>query len=170
MTRQEFEDICTMGELMDLCSDEGCWVCEDVYYEDSYNDAVNEELSDRARNDCWTDVRDWLSELPDGYNYYRRNYYGDWYGIDDYEFDDYNNQVEEWMDENDRWEDDEEEEVPYEDPFNAVPTEQEEISFDDLMASASDLAELARKSGATPEQVSEIEANFLESVSNLLTV
>ena len=98
MTRQDFIDnINYWSELLDFCSDEDCDVCEDIYSEDARDDCIDEELVDMARNNNWRDMYNILDSIPDGYDYYRQDNYGDWVGVDD-EFDDYKDQVLEWMD------------------------------------------------------------------------
>ena len=170
MTRREFEDdVCSFDDLIDLCSEEGCSECSDIYSYDDYNTAVNEELEDRVSYDGWIEIRDWLDSLPTGYDWYRKSEWdGSWKSLNDYDdFDRYKENVRDWMDEYGRWDDDEEE-APYEDPEDLVPVEQEAVSFEELMMSGSAVVEAARRAGATDEQVSEIEANFMESVTAFL--
>lgn len=109
MTRQDFIDnINYWSELLDFCSDEDCDVCEDIYSEDARDDCIDEELVDMARNNNWRDMYNILDSIPDGYDYYRQDNYGDWVGVDD-EFDDYKDQVLEWMDDGGYWDDEEDE-------------------------------------------------------------
>lgn len=139
MTRQEFvDDVTTWSELIDFCSDECIDFCENVYYEDSYDDCINEELEDLVREEGWRDILSWLDNLPRGYDYYIKDEYGEWSGADDYTFDRYKADVLEYMDDNDEWEDDEEE-TPYEyhDPEDDIPVEEEDISVAELFTACS---------------------------------
>ena len=114
MTRQYFIDnINYWSELLEFCSDEDCDVCEDIYSEDSRDDCIDEELVDMASYNNWRDMYNILDAIPDGYDYYRQDNYGDWVGVDD-EFDDYKDQVLEWMDDGGYW-DEEDEEEEYDD-------------------------------------------------------
>ena len=82
MTREEFLDgIYNLGRLYDFCTDNDLYeYLEDLYTEESYNQYINEDLSDNS--DSWQDVRDWLYNLPDGYDFYYKNDWGEWIGID----------------------------------------------------------------------------------------
>lgn len=142
MTRQEFiDDVTTWSELLSFCYDEDCTICEDVYSDDSKNEYYDEELVDMARNaGSWQELYDQLGDIPDGYDYYIRDYYGEFRGADDDDFDSYKEDVLEWMDDRDYWEyddddeDDEEEPVreEYADPEDVEPVEEEDVSIAEL--------------------------------------
>lgn len=114
MTRQQFiDEVNDWWELIDFCNEYECSYCEDVYSEESRDDYINEDLVDMARNaDSWSSLLDILNDITTGYDYYRRTDYDDWEGLGDYEFNDYKNDVLEWADNNEIWEDDEEEALP----------------------------------------------------------
>lgn len=137
MTRQQFiDEVNDWWELIDFCNDEGCSYCEDVYSEESRDDYINEELVDMARNaDSWASLRDNLNDIDTDYDYYRCTDYGDWEGLGDYEFRDYKEDVLEWADEQDIWEDDEEEPLPedVEDDNGTDFVADEPISIGELM-------------------------------------
>lgn len=102
MTRQEFcEQITTMSELIDFCNDNGCGICDDIYDEYSYNDYVNDEVVNWSED--WQSLRDHLSNFPDGYDYYRRDDWGEFHGIDESGLDDLISDVIDWGDDNDIW-------------------------------------------------------------------
>lgn len=112
MTRDDFVEYVTCwGDLIEFCDDFGCAYCEDVYDDEGKDDFFNEDLVEMARNaNNWQDLKSELDDIPDGYDYYiRDNYDGSWSGADDYDFDRYKDDVLEWGDNNDVWEDDEEE-------------------------------------------------------------
>lgn len=117
MTRQDFIDnINDFDELIDFCNDYECSYCDDVYSEESRDDYINEDLVDMARyTDSWYSLLNTLYNITTGYDYYRHTDYGDWEGLGDYEFNAYKNDVLEWADDQDIWEDDEEEPLPEDD-------------------------------------------------------
>ena len=145
MTRNEFiENVTTWGELVGFCYDANLEECiGDIYSEDAYNDYINETLYDYVRDNGWTDVLEYLQDLPSGYDYYL-NVDGDWDGLyyndncSGFEY--YKDAVLERMDNEDAWdEEDEEPEIINDvDPFDEVPVEQEDISVDDLFATCND--------------------------------
>lgn len=140
MTRQEFiDDVTSWSELIEFCSDEGLDCCNDVYDDESYNDEIDSELSARAHDDSWQDVRDWLRRLPDGYGYYIKDDYGGWYTADDDDFDSRKDEVIECMDDGGYWDEYDEEEEPeeYIDPEDEVPVEKEDVSFAELFTTCS---------------------------------
>lgn len=140
MTRQEFIDnVTTWSELLDFCYDEDIDFCEDVYTEDAKDDYFNDMLVDMARDaGSWRELYDRLEEIPTGYDYYIRDYYGDFEGADDDDFDSRYEDVLEYMDDNEYWGDDEEEEVEEEpapddeDPEDEEPVEEEDVSIAEL--------------------------------------
>lgn len=140
MTRQEFiDDVTSWSELIEFCSYENLDYCNDVYDNESYNDEIDSELSERAEDDSWQDVRDWLSSLPNGYDYYIKDDYGDWYAADDDDFDSRKDEVIECMDDGGYWDEYDEEEEPeeYIDPEDEVPVEKEDVSFAELFTTCS---------------------------------
>lgn len=111
MTRTEFNNnITSFYELIDFCSDEGCDICSDIVCGDVIDEIVDENLEDFARNTSWRAVRDVLNEVPDDDDYYRYEGSLEFIYIDDC-FSDYKEEVYNWADRNDVFdeEDDEEE-------------------------------------------------------------
>ena len=140
MTRQEFIDnIHYWSELIEFCSDNGCNYCEDIYDSDAWNDYVNDDVAEMARHDGWRDILGVLQEYDElsGYDYYRRNDYGEWIGLDDDDFESYKDDVCGWMDNNDYWDEEDEEAPPvsYVNPEDVTPLEAEDVSMDDLFLS-----------------------------------
>ena len=184
MTRREFEEeVDSLWKLVNWCNDEGCYVSEDIYSSESYENCIDDELSDKVNYDSWTEIRDWLDELPNGYDLYiRDDYYNNcgWRGLDDYDdFDNLFNECLEWGDENDIWDDcDEEEEIPYseedDDDDIILIEEDDDVSFDELFASCGEESrhfievnrELAAKESAEEELIfNEFLDGTLESLS-----
>lgn len=129
MTRQDFiDDITSWYELIDFCNDENCDVCSDIVDDDYKDEYVNDHLVDWARNNTWRELLSILDDIPDGYDFYRIDGYGEIEGLDNYsDFEEYKDNVLDWMDYMERWDDDEEEEVEEE----PAPIE-EVIEEDDL--------------------------------------
>lgn len=108
MTLREFdEDITLFYELKDFCEREGCSYLDEYF--DDLDAEVNSELYEWIRyNDCdWEDVRDSLSNITTGYDFYRRDGSFDYMGCDDEDFDTLKSDVREWAIENGRFDDDE---------------------------------------------------------------
>lgn len=121
MTRQEFlDEITTIWELLDWCSDNNCYIYDEIQDQDGYDEWIGDLLSDRARDWSWQDIESWLSDLPQGYEYYRYSEYDDsWTGIGDYDFADLRDEALEWGDDHDVWdnaEGEEEEDDPEPEP------------------------------------------------------
>lgn len=115
MTRQQFlDEVTTWYDLIDWCSDHRCSYCEDIYSDEARDEYIDEDLVDMARNNNWYELKDILNGLETGYDYWRRDEFGDWHGVDD-EFDEYFNDVLEWADENGEFDEEEEEPVYYDD-------------------------------------------------------
>jgi hypothetical protein len=135
MTRQEFlDDVYDFRELMDFCYDNDCGICDDIYDDESKDEYINEHLSDMADNaDDWQSLYRTLDYIPTGYDYYRLDDYDDFNGLDDDDFDDYKNDVLEWMDDNEYWdedEDDEEEYFPPEEEYSEEEDDEESCEED----------------------------------------
>lgn len=132
MTRQEFlDDVCDFSELREFCYDNDCGICDDIYDDESKDDYINEHLSDMA--DDWRSLYRILDDIPTGYDYYRLDDYGDFNGLDDDDFEDYKDEVLEWMDNNEYWdedEDDEEEYFPPEDEYSEGEDDDESCEED----------------------------------------
>lgn len=142
MTRQEFIDnVLCWSELLDFCYEEGCSVCEDVYSYEERDERIDEIVLDLIQTENWKTVLDVLQSYEEysGFDYYRLAGDEAWVGLDDNDFDVYKNEVLEYMNYNDLWEEDEdEEEMPpryYINPEDTTPLDAEEISMDDLFMS-----------------------------------
>ena len=183
MTRADFEDsVRNFGDLIDWCNDNGCDVCEDIYYSESYDDCINSQLVDWARNSDWEELKDTLNNLPYGYEYYQRDNYGDWIGLDDIDFDDFYDAALEWGDEYGIWDDDEEE-SPYDENFDEEESVEEEteddesvvemgISFEDLFSVCSDTVQRISKDNADSKAKleTEVETEFNKFMADIAVV
>jgi len=143
MTRQEFIDTdWTWWDLYEWCNDQPrCDVFENIYSQEGYDDAINEDVSDNGDN--WQNIRDWLYNLPDGYDFYRYDDWGEWHGLDDSDLDDVVTEALTWGDENDVWDDEEDGEGSDEDndPFEEELLEEEPIGIDDLLSGGVSVAQ-----------------------------
>ena len=146
MTRQEFIDsVNDFSDLIDFCNDEGCDYCEDIYYEDSFDDLINDSLSSWARELSWYELRDRLNDLPRGYTWYECS--DDWRGLDDDDFRSYKDDVLEWGDDHDIWDvpDEDDEEIDdfedggifEEDEDDDYEEPEDGCSFEELFAASS---------------------------------
>ena len=150
MTKREFEeDVTTWYELIDLCNDEACYICEDVYDGYCVNDCINSGLVDRARNCTWEELRDELNNYPTIYedDYYLDDGYGGWREADRDDFDNYKSDIFVWMDEHNRWDDDEEDEEGDDDDEEEI--EECSVSIADVMCISVDLSAPLTDAGNT---------------------
>lgn len=117
MTRNYFLDYVTdWSELIELCQDYNCDICEDIIDDDTLDEYVDSDISNR---DCgWRSLRDYLPDIPTGYDYYRCDGSFDYVGLDDGDFEDYKSRVLDWMDEDDLWDAEEGEEDEDEEGFD----------------------------------------------------
>lgn len=147
MTRDEFlEEITTWQQLRDFCEDNGCGdYLMDIYSEEDRDGYVDDCIVDWARDYTWTELYSILDNIPTGYEYYRLCEDGDWEGLTQADFDAFKDDVADWCDRNDIWdeeytEEDDEEEAPEEDeeeddsePVDEEPPiEDEDFSLDEL--------------------------------------
>lgn len=164
MTRQEFiDDVTSWWELLDFCNEEFCDYCDDIYSSDARDDEINEyDLDDWARNYTWRQLLDILSELDDGYEYYRKDEYGEWESLSDYDFDNYKDDVLRWADDNDVFEDDEEE-----DPADYGIEDDDELD-DEVVEEPMSMFELFSDCQDKYQKISEDEERTDEEFASLL--
>lgn len=152
MTRQDFiENVTEWWELLDVCRDEDCDICEDIYSDEDKDNRINDDLPYLAREYNWWTLRDILDDIPSGDGYYCEDT-TDWRELDDEDFENYKADVLHWMDDGGYWEDEEDEEEyeEYEveenppvndttptDPDDFVPIEDEDISVTELLSACS---------------------------------
>ena len=128
MTREEWID--SMEDFDDLrtwCIDNG--VFEDTMY-DIYDDyEVDDQVNDDVANcdDSWSNLRDYLNDIPTGYNWYRRDGSFDYVGLTHSDFLDLKQEVLDYLDEYGGYFDDEEEEEEDLAPFEMPEDHEEEL-------------------------------------------
>ena len=106
MTRDNFlNNVTHWPELLEFCSDTGCETCENIVDSDQLDEYIEADL--RSTDDySWRDIRDLLSGIPTGYEYYDIQYgcfQCDGMGEDD--FNRYKSDVLDWCDAEDIWDD-----------------------------------------------------------------
>lgn len=136
MTRREFlESVNDFYDLITFCNDNGCDICEDLYDDDEYDEAIENDIRDTVGDYSWRDFRDYLSDLPTGYDWYRRDGEFDYVGVD-HDFDEYKADVLRWADdEGDIWDEDDEEEEEDDEEYDDedLVFEESDISMEDMM-------------------------------------
>lgn len=155
MTRQDFRDnMWGWWELYDFCQENGCPYLDGMMDATGRDEDIEYDLGEAIKNESWQEIRDWLSSLDDSSNaeYWLKYDDGDWRALNDWNFGDYKNDVEEWMDDNCIW-DDEEEDAPYDDPDDYGKADAESVTFDVLFAASAAV----------------VSDGFLESVTDFLT-
>lgn len=171
MTRSEFlNNVTDWCELIIFCNEEGCNICEDVSSEEERDEIINDILVDWAQSYRWDRLAEKLDDIPIGYDYYRTDDYGDFVGLTDEDFDCYKDDVLDWMDERDCWEEEEEEGEEYceppTDPEDEIPVEEEAIPLEELFATCSGQLNTIRanENEREEEEASELEAFVCKTV------
>lgn len=108
MTRTEYEEnVVSFGDLIDFCYDNGMDNMDDIMSGDSLDEYIWDEIRDF--NGSWESLRDLLSDIRPGYDYYRRDGWLDYAWLDDTDFDNYKSEVAEEAEDRGFFEDEEEE-------------------------------------------------------------
>lgn len=157
MTRSYFVDYVTdWDELLELCRDYDCDICDDIIDDDQLDDYVDADIENTRRG--WRDIRDYLNDIPTGYDHYRCDGEFDYVALDnDGDFEDYKSRIFDWMDENDLWEPEEDEEYDEEDEESyddvVSPSEPEEPAVEEEDFSVNDLMSMCGAELVTIYQV-----------------
>lgn len=143
MTRDEFiENVNGWSDLIDFCYDYDCNYCEDVYDDEQKDDYFNERLAEMAENaGSWRELKYDLNDIPDDYDYYIRDEYGDWEGADDDDFDEYKDDILRWADDREVW-DEEDDDEEYEDERSCDVDDVEDDLEDEEFEDGCSLGEL----------------------------
>ena len=156
MTRQYFIDnVNDWWELKDFCNDEDCEICSDVYGDEDMDEEINDAIREYSDDYQWYELRDLLRDIPSGYNFYYRNSSFDWEGLDDNDFNSYKDDVLEWMDNGDYWDD--EDDAGYDDCEETLSAEPEDDDEEPAPAedfSVGDLMGMCSASFVTMQQES----------------
>ena len=115
MTRREFDEIGSFGELQDVCRDYGCDYMDDYMDDESMDTQICESITDALEHKVWYEVKELLDGIEFyGEGWYRRDGEWDWEYVSDDSLDDLKEEVREWMENHDCFEDDEDDD--YEEP------------------------------------------------------
>lgn len=136
MTRDEFyNDITEWWQLKDFCCDYNLTTLDCIYYEDDFDNIIDEALVSAINREMWYTIKDMLNEVSTGYDYYYVDPDDAWnhWGLNNGEdFMNYRDDVAVAMDELGLWDDDEDDEEDV-DPDDLIPVADEPIAFDDFM-------------------------------------
>ena len=113
MTREEFNDITTVEELVDTAADVGCDdVQEKIYSSDARDDILDERMADCVGDFTWREMLGVLNGWEDdgGYDWYIYDDWGDFRPLTDgdNDFENLKEDLYDFMSENECFEDDEE--------------------------------------------------------------
>lgn len=116
MTREEFiENIDYFYELRDFCNDEDIDILDDYFDGDDLDDAIYSDMNEYAAEYSWQDLRDALSNISTGYDFYRRDGVLYFDGCGQPDFDELKERVLEIMDDRESWDRDDDDEDDDED-------------------------------------------------------
>ena len=149
MTREEFEGIENLSELLDFCRNYDCDIYDEIFDDDGYHDCIDEEINNMVQHDSWEQIRDYLDELPYGYDYYRQTEFDGWEGIDEYsDFDNIKNEVRDWAEEEEIFDEEDEQEDGQEndEPCSEVAECEEEEPEPDEPFTLSELVTVCKSS------------------------
>ena len=108
MTRAEFEELDSWGDLWSFAEEIGCEdIFEDVVWGDELDDWIWEDI--RNYDGTWEGLADLLNNIPQGYNMYRKEYSLEYYSIDN-DFDCYKDDIRDYAERNEYFDEEEEEE------------------------------------------------------------
>lgn len=158
MTRDEFfEEVTDWGELLSFCYNNGYDdYVEDVYSEESRDEEIHNDLNERFYDDSWQSIMDYLDGIPCDYDYYRKDDYGDWYGLDIYDFRERRDELVEALDNNDFWDEPEDEWNEDVDPEDLIPVPEESVSIFDIISSNKDVIVTESKADSEPPSIKEL--------------
>ena len=135
MTKEQFYDeVYDFGTLRSFCWDQGYdEFVNDIMDESEYDTSVCEEIRDMTYNYGWDEVKNWLNELPSGYDYYRKDDNGEYEGLSDQYFNLIRDELEEQLDRNGFFDEDvDDDDEVFEDSVSE--DDAYEVSYDELMS------------------------------------
>lgn len=169
MTRQEFiNNIHSWGDLILFCIEAGCYECDEIYTYEDMCDNINRNLVGIAsESESWQDLLNCLESINTSYEYYLRDDWGDWVGLDERDFEEYKNSVLIWGDDDDYWDNQHPDEEEYDEDEEEFVADNDVVletffaqSSDDLKKIMSDIEENKRKA----------DADFADAIEELLFV
>lgn len=123
MTRLEFEEIESFYDLISICYDVNPDICSDIYDHDDMEEfefcRIREAINDGiiSNLDSLKDEAEWCRDNLPCSDYCMRDDYGDWYEVDDGDdcFEEHKSLLRDFMEVNNLFDDEEEEEYENED-------------------------------------------------------
>lgn len=129
MTRREFiETIEDFYDLKSFCDQGGISICDNVIDSEYYDEIIMDTIRDRGRFDTWQQAYHFLSGLPDDFDHYIEDDYGDFDGATYQDFEDYKQLVLDYVDTHEGWDSEETEVV------RNTESEDPEISDEEFFA------------------------------------
>ena len=117
MTRQEYSaDVQTWSELVEIAGEHGYDFSGELVSSDRICDDIKERADNIGWGDDWESFASWVSDIPQGYDFYSYNdSYDEYSGLSDADFDTNKSELFDWLDENGLFDEDEEDELEPED-------------------------------------------------------
>lgn len=159
MTREDYiNNVNDWSDFISFCYDEGYDdFVDDIYYTDtdSIEELINDDLNCYLENGYgWRDLREVLNDVENvvcHYDYVRGEGCLCYEGLDEVDFESYKQELLERIDELEEWEDEDDGEIyeintnnstvvnEDEEEFDDTPIEPEDVSFEELMISSSEI-------------------------------
>lgn len=134
MTRTEFFERNNCFEyLKEFCTDNNCYLMDEVVDDDSRDEWIREDIREAGMN--WRGIRDWLNSIETGYEWWEYNS-GDWIGLDDYEFERYQEDVADWAESHGLFDSEDEEEDDVEEEETGEELAEADFSVDELFSAS----------------------------------
>lgn len=172
MTRREFiEEVTSWYELKNFCDEEQIDFCDNVYSDSEKDDYIDERLDEIITGSSWQDVYGVLDDIPTGYEYYFIEDVYDIRAAYDSDFDRLKQEVLEYYDNNEYWDEEEEEPVyvdgdDYEEPDEFVADTS--VALDDFFASSAD--DLTKITSEAKANEAKANADFNKFTQRVTTV
>lgn len=159
MTKSEFlSDVRDFWDLRDFCYDADSSYFDDIFDEGAKDDFVNEYLSNLGRSLDWKDIRDYLNDVPDRESeWYHLDDYAGFMALNDDDFVNMKNEVMEWAEDNDIFD---EEPEPEEEEDDDYEVKDEPISTEFLLAACKE------ESGDEPSELPPLSELFESEVKS----
>lgn len=143
MQRSYFIDNCDCFEdLLSFAQDED-YNFERLWYKDSFDEYIENELYYRVRdNTCtWVEILDWLDGLPQDYYYIYENDFGEYSDAPDY-FDEMFEEFMDWMDEGGYWDEEDDDYECDDDDLSILDVKADEETNDEPVEPGCNLFDL----------------------------
>lgn len=134
MRRSEFDETdIGWSDAIDIAYAEGWDGFDEIYSDEARDESINESLSADVDDFNWTEIRDFLNNIPGGYDLYRRDNVYEWVGLGDDDLECYVEEFLSWMDDYDRWEPEDDEDDADDEQFESdVDPDEPDIEQEDF--------------------------------------